>query len=357
MAAACSPNSQPSSSATPTPTPTLTTATAATSTSPSRPRSVAVSRASRPPTPNYLGRKPSKLVDTAVVGAAGDIACPSLNPRDWSDEERQSGSYACKYPETASLLATLRPDAVLPLGDTQYPSGALPTYRSSYDPTWGRFKAITYPVVGNHEYGTPNAEGFYTYFGNLLGDADTGYYSYDLGSWHVVALNSQCEQIGGCQTGSAEQRWLKADLAAHPAKCTLAYWHEPRFSSGIHGSNTDFTDFWSTLTAAGADVVLSGHDHEYERFEPLDADGKPDAKHGMTEFVVGTGGDSLGQFHGLERGSVAQIPRPDPTNPRRYLTPAHYGIIALTLGPNSFSWKFNPIEKMKPLDSGTTRCH
>ena len=328
---------------------------------PSRAPTTSESTSSSPPpassSPDFYGRKPTAHSGTALVGAAGDIACPSLDRKDWSAEELRDGAYACKYQATADLLTALRPDAVLALGDTQYPSGALGRFRSSYGPTWGKFKAITYPVVGNHEYGTPHAEGFFTYFGALLGEADTGYYSYDLGSWHMVALNSECTHIGGCQTGSPEQRWLKADLAAHPAKCTLAYWHEPRFSSGTHGSNTEFSDLWSTLTKAGADVVLSGHDHDYERFEPLDADGTPDPKHGLTEIVVGTGGDSLGQFHGLERGSLVQIPKADPASPKTYLIPPHYGILALTLGPAEFSWKFEPIDTTRALDSGTAHCH
>ena len=305
----------------------------------------------------FLGRKPTAKSDTAVVGAAGDIACPSLKPQDWSAEERRDGAYACKYQATAALLGRLRPDAVLALGDTQYPSGSLVTYRSSYDPTWGKFKAITYPVVGNHEYGTPDADGFFDYFGSLFGVADTGYYSYDLGSWHMIALNSECTHVGGCQAGSAEQRWLQADLAAHPSKCTLAYWHEPRFSSGTHGSNTEYTALWSTLSAAGADVVLSGHDHDYERFAPLASDGTLDPKRGLTEFVVGTGGDSLGALHGLEHGSVVQIPKPDPADRRKNLIPATYGILAITLGRGEFSWKFNPIGNGGALDSGTARCH
>jgi hypothetical protein len=294
----------------------------------------------------YVGRKPSARQDTAVIGAAGDIACPSLNRAGWSDEELRDYRNSCRYPATADLLAALHPDAVLPLGDNQYPDGALASYRSAYNSTWGKLKMITYPVVGNHEYGSPGAHGFFAYFASVLGSNHEGYYSYDLGSWHVIALNSECTQpdIGGCQAGSDEERWLKADLAAHPAACTLAYWHQPRFSSGNHGSNTDYRAFWEDLYAAGVDVVLNGHDHDYERFQPLRPDGRIDPAQGITEFVVGTGGASLSRFHGRELGSAVQVS-------------GMYGVLGLTLGPGQFSWKFLSASEQPSPDGGSARCH
>src|SRR5207245_4759418 len=135
----------------------------------------------------------------------------------------------------ADLLMALHPDVVLDLGDNAYGSGSLTQYQDSYDPSWGRLKAVTRPVPGNHEYLTHGAAGYFAYFGAAAGDPTAGYYSYDVGAWHMVALNSNCSAVGGCQQGSAQESWLRADLAAHPAACTLAYWHQPRFSSGEHG--------------------------------------------------------------------------------------------------------------------------
>ena len=158
--------------------------------------------------------------------------------------------------------------AVLLLGDIQYEDGAYSKFLASYDPSWGRVKSITKPAPGNHEYQSGSAADYYRYFGAAAGDPAKGYYSYDLGGWHLVALNSNCSFVGGCGAGSPQEQWLRADLAAHPASCTLAYWHHPRFSSGAHGSDATYTAFWQALYDANAEVVLVGHDHDYERFAP-----------------------------------------------------------------------------------------
>jgi hypothetical protein len=160
---------------------------------------------------------------------------------------------------------------VLMLGDGSYEDGTLAQYQSFYDPTWGRFKSITHPATGNHEYQTPDAQGYFQYFGAAAGDPRLGYYSYDIGTWHMIVLNSNCYKFaGGCGANTAQVKWLHNDLATHPNACTLAYWHHPHFTSGFsaddNGGHNVTTAFWNELYNAGADVVLNGHDHDYERF-------------------------------------------------------------------------------------------
>ena len=197
----------------------------------------------------------------AVLIAAGDIAdCTSTG-----DEA------------TAAILDTLRGTVVV-LGDNAYPSGTDANYANCYDPTWGRHKARTRPTPGNHEYRTAGAGGYFRYFGAAAGDPEKGYYSYTLGDWHIVVLNtnSNCADIR-CGTGSAQLGWLRDDLAANPAKCTLAYWHHPRFNSGSHhGNNGNIGPFWRVLYEHGVDVVLNGHEHLYERFAPQSPDAQAD---------------------------------------------------------------------------------
>lgn len=227
-----------------------------------------------------------------VIAAAGDIACePTMNS---NINGRQAGQ-TCHMQATSDLLMAQRFEAVLALGDLQYEDGALVKFQKSYDLTWGRVKAITHPAVGNHEYGTPGAAGYFSYFGGAAGAKDKGYYSFDIGAWHLIALNANCTKVG-CQAGSAQEQWLKADLAKHPAKCTLAYWHQPRFSSALHGNNAATDAFWQDLYQAGAEIVLNGHDHDYERFAPQTPAAIADPQRGIREFVVGTGGKSLYPF-------------------------------------------------------------
>jgi hypothetical protein len=282
----------------------------------------------------------TKKEPSVMLVAAGDIACNPINPRFNS----QNGTTtSCRQRATSDLIGALRPTAVMPLGDTQYQRGTYSGYLGSYAPTWGRFLSITHPVVGNHEYQSPNAQGYYRYFGAAAGDPNKGYYSFDVGTWHVVVLNSECKFVGGCSAGSAQERWLRSDLAAHPAHCTLAAWHEPRWSSGEHGTNPIFDAFWRDLYAAGADIVLNGHDHDYERFAPLDPSGRVDAQRGIREFVVGTGGDGLRPSRNIAFGSEV---RANTT----------FGVLALTLGPAGFDWRFVPA-KSGFTDSGHGDCH
>ena len=210
-----------------------------------------------------------------VLLAAGDIAsCAS------------SGDEA-----TAALLDSLG-GTIAALGDIVYDSGTSQEFATCYHPSWGRHKSRTRPAVGNHEYVTPGGAGYFGYFGDAAGDPSKGYYSYELGSWHVVVLNSNCAQVG-CGVGSPQEQWLRADLAAHPTACTLAYWHHPRFSSSnVHGNHPELEPLWWALYEHGADIVLSGHDHNYERFAPQDSNGALDWDRGIRQFVVGTGGRS-----------------------------------------------------------------
>jgi hypothetical protein len=231
---------------------------------------------------------------------------------------------------------------VLVLGDVQYEDGTLSRYQESYDLSWGRLKSITRPAVGNHEYRTAGASGYFSYFGAAAGDKTKGYYSYDLGAWHLIALNSNCTYVGGCGVGSPQEQWLKADLAAHPNVCTLAYFHHPRFSSGQHGSDASYDVFWNSLYAAGVEVVLNGHDHIYERFAPQNPRGGADPN-GIQQFIVGTGGK--------EHTSIASV---QPNSAARNTDT--FGFLKLTLHPTSYDWQFVPETGKTFTDSGSRNC-
>lgn len=290
----------------------------------------------------FLGAKPVRSADAVTVGAVGDIACPPDAAGLGEDEVGQLRP--CRQQVTADLMRAVAPDAVLVLGDNQYPNGSVARYQGGYDRTWGQFKSITYPVPGNHEYGSPGAQGYFGYFGAAAGPSGLGFYSHDLAGWHLIALNAECDHVGGCGSGSPEERWLAADLATHPAACTLAYWHQPRFSSGTHGSDPTYDAFWRDLYAAGAEIVLNGHDHDYERLAPLTPDGTADPARGIREFVVGTGGDSHYRFHTITQGSEVRIAE-------------SFGVLKLTLRPGSYDWRFVSEPGALAADSGTGTCH
>ena len=264
----------------------------------------------------------------AVLIAVGDIAGCETN----GDEA------------TAALVEGL-PGTVAILGDTAYPAGSPEEFANCFDPSWGRFKDRTRPAVGNHEYLTAGAIGYFDYFGSAAGEAGLGYYSYDLGAWHIVVLNSECWQVGGCGRDDPQGKWLVSDLAAHPELCTLAYWHSPRFSSGHHGSSDIVEAYWDTLYQAGADIVLTGHDHDYERFAPQDSLGRADPEAGIREFVVGTGGFSHYPFPGA----------PLPNSEVRDATA--FGVLVLTLSEAGYEWQFVPVEGKTFTDSGSGACH
>jgi hypothetical protein len=275
-----------------------------------------------------------------VIVAAGDIAC---GPADKLGNDTSGELSVCRQMATSDLVLAIHPTAVLELGDNQYPVGRYLSYEHYFGPSWGRFDAISRPVPGNHEYLSRDANGYYRYFGASAGDPGRGYYSYDLGHWHLIALNAECAFIGGCSAGSPEERWLAADLRQHPAACILAYWHQPRFSSGQHGDEPVYDAFWRDLFAAHADAVLNGHDHDYERFAPQDPSGHADPA-GIREFVVGTGGKSHYRFKHIKPNSVV---RNDTAS----------GVLVMTLHPDSYSWRFESAGSGSFRDSGTARCH
>jgi hypothetical protein len=293
-------------------------------------------------------RAAAEPAPTVTVAAAGDIAC---DPGSASFNGGSGTPSACRQRYTSDLLLDPGLDAVLPLGDLQYSNATLAKFKQSYDPSWGRVKSITRPVPGNHEYKTASAAGYFDYFNGTgvangpAGRRGKGYYSFDLGDWHLIALNSECSQVaGGCAEGSPQNDWLEADLAAHPSDCTLAYWHNPRFSSGSeHGDDPAMAPFWKDLYAARAEVVLNGHDHSYERFRPQTPARVANAQ-GIREFVVGTGGKSLTPF-----GTV---------KPHSVVRQAHtYGILELTLRPGGYTWRFVPEAGKTFTDTGTGSCH
>jgi hypothetical protein len=244
---------------------------------------------------------------------------------------------------TANLLDAI-PGTVFTTGDNAYDSGTDGEYAYWYAPTWGRHKDRTMPSPGNHEYNTVGAAGYFNYFGAAAGDPTKGYYSYDLGAWHIVVINSNCDQVGGCGSGSPQEQWLRLDLAAHPAPCTVAYWHHPLFSSGQHGNDPSVQALYQALYDYGADVVLNGHDHNYERFAPQDPGGNLDTARGIREFVLGTGG--AGHYNW-------GIPQPN-SEVRNNTT---FGVMKLTLHPSSYDWEFVPEAGETFTDSGSEPCH
>jgi hypothetical protein len=240
---------------------------------------------------------------------------------------------------TALLLDALGPNAVLTAGDNAYDDGSSAQYTQYYEPTWGRHKAKTYPTPGNHEYQTAGASGYFGYFGSRAGTSGQGYYSYDLGAWHMIALNSEISH----GTSSAQLSWLRSDLAASSARCVLAYWHKPRFTAGNYSDMSEYQPFWDALYAANADVVINGHDHNYQRYVPLNPSGARDDARGLREFVVGTGGRSHYSIRADSRREAADG--------------GTYGVLGLTLRATGYDWRFVAEAGKTFTDSGSAACH
>jgi Calcineurin-like phosphoesterase len=287
----------------------------------------------------------AKAVADPVIMAAGDIAC---DPTDEGYNGGAGSADRCHQQATSDLLVSTPLDAVLPLGDIQYDSATTARINAVYAPTWGRVKSISRPTPGNHETG--GAAAYFDYFNGVgvpdgpAGPRGKGYYSFDVGAWHLVSLNSNCASVS-CSAGSEQESWLRADLAAHPASCTLAYWHHPRYSSGHDGSNAFMQPLWEALQDAQAELVLSGHSHDYERFAPLDRNGDVDGAGGIRQFVVGTGG----AFFTGGLGSLAphsEVAQNDT-----------FGVLKLTLHPSSYDWQFVPDASGTFTDSGSQPCH
>jgi hypothetical protein len=274
----------------------------------------------------YDGRS-ARAATRAVLVGAGDIAnCSTTTDK-----------------ATAKLLDNIS-GKVFTSGDNAYASGTAAQFKNCYAPTWGRHKARTKPSVGNHEYYTAGASGYFNYFGAAAGHRKKGYYSYNLGDWHVIALNSMCEKVGGCGATSPMVRWLKQDLSANPKACTIAYWHHPLFSSGHHGNSTKMKPSYQVLYNNNADVVVNGHDHDYERFAPQIPNGTLDTTRGIREFVVGTGGTYLRPFSDIKPNSQVRNANT-------------HGVLKLTLHATRYEWKFVPVAGRTFTDSGSKSCH
>jgi hypothetical protein len=270
---------------------------------------------------------------TFVLVGAGDIA-------------------SCKNPEgsraTAKLIEQI-PGTVFAAGDLAYEKGSAEDFKNCYDPAWGRFKERTKPALGNHEYVEPTASAYFQYWGAQAGPVGKGYYSYDLGDWHIVALNTNCDakDLGGCAAGSPQETWLKEDLAKHPKGCIAAYGHHALFSSGVlkkHAVHPELKQVWEDLYAAHADLVLAGHEHSYERFAPQDPEGKADPANGIREIVVGTGGRNHDPFGFTTPNSEI----------RDWET---FGVLKLTLSPGKYTWEFIAEEGKTFHDTGSGVCH
>jgi hypothetical protein len=267
--------------------------------------------------------------DPVLVGAGDVASCDDL-----------AGAEA-----TAKLIDKI-PGTVFVAGDLAYPDGSDAQFAKCYGPTWGRFKDRTRPAPGNHEYHSDGASGYARYFGSAAGDPKKAYYSYDLGTWHILALNSECEFVGGCDAESPQGRWLRQDLAQHPAACTLAYFHKPLFSSGAsHGNDAAMIPLWAALYSAHADVIINGHDHDYERFAPQDTAGHADPRTGIREFVAGTGGKNSHRTFGVIQPN-SETHQADT-----------FGVLKLTLHASTYDWEFVPEAGKTFHDSGTDSCH
>jgi hypothetical protein len=283
-----------------------------------------------------------------VVAAAGDIAC---DPADASYNSGYGTTTKCRQGYVAGLLDNTLA-GILALGDNQYEAGTLSTFGQVYGPTWGQFSAITHPIAGNHEYNTSAATGYFDYFNGAgrstgpAGKRGAGWYSYDIGSWHLIALNSNCDDVGGCGSGSAQDSWLRSDLSAHTNKCTLAYWHHPRWTSGGEGggNSTFMSQLYKDLYNANADLLLVGHDHDYERFAPQDPNAVVNQSRGIREFVVGSGGKSHHGWGTLARNSEVR-------------NNATFGVLRLVLKPAGYDFRFVPEQGASFTDAGSGTCH
>jgi len=262
--------------------------------------------------------------DAAVLWAVGDV-----------------GDCGSSGDEETAKLPGASPGTVAILGDVAYESGTEQQFADCYGASWGGLRDRTRPVPGNHDYRTAGAAPYFAYFGDLAGDPTRGYYSYDLGSWHIVALNSNCDAVGGCGEGSPQLDWLADDLARSNARCTLAYWHHPLVSSGVHGNDPRMRTAFDQLDRVGADVVLAGHDHDYERFAPQDSSGSATAN-GVRQFVVGTGGKSLRGFTRVRANSEVRLSR-------------DFGVLRLTLEASGYRWDFITVGG-EVIDSGSSTC-
>lgn len=278
--------------------------------------------------PNATTTTPSTSSQPTTTGSTGDVMVVAAG------DIAKSGTQDSPAMKTGQLISKLAPDAVLMLGDAAYDQGSAEDFRTKYAPTWGNFLAITKPVPGNHEYYTKNAAAYFDYF------KVPEYYSYDMGAWHLIALNSEID----ISDNSPQMKWLRNDLAIHKNACTLAYYHTPRFSTGKHGDNKAVSGLFEELARNNVDVILNGHDHSYQRWARLGIDGAPNAISGTREFVVGTGGT-----HTLTA-----------TSPRLGLEATNFttqGVLQLKLRADGYDWNYLVANGEAFTDSGNEACH
>lgn len=272
------------------------------------------------------------------IVAVGDILCSNQN----------LGS-SCQEDGIAKLIKDINPQAILIPGDSQYEKGTSFEYQKYFESFLGKYKEKIYPAPGNHDYYIPKASGYYDYFNGVgkydgrVGSRDQGFYSFNLENWHIISINSNCADIGGCQKGSVQEKWLLSDLQKNKLPCILAFWHEPRFSSGPHGSNLIFKDIWTDLYNSKADIIINGHDHDYERFKMQDPEGKEDEK-GIREFVVGTGGSLLYRLMNIEKNSEVS-------------DSSSHGVLELKLYSDKYDWNFWAVEGDNFKDTGSNLCN
>jgi hypothetical protein len=301
-------------------------------TSPAGSQAAPVPNAAPPAKHRTHGPAPRRKPETVLLVGAGDIAgCKNIE-----------GAQA-----TAKLVEQFPGAAVFAAGDVVYERGTAEEFRDCYGPTWGKFKERTRPALGNHEYGVPGAAPYFAYWGDKAGPVGKGYYSYEVGAWHIVVLNTNCKVIGGCDVGSPQEVWLKEDLAQHPNACIIAYGHHALFSSGVfkaHAVHTEVKPLWDDLYAGHADLFFAGHEHSYERFAPQNPEGQLDPQNGITLIVVGTGGRS----HEILGPAMAN------SELRNWDT---YGIMKVELSPTSYKWEFIPEAGKTFRDSGSGTCH
>jgi hypothetical protein len=296
---------------------------------------------------NHASSQPSASPGTKgiVVVAAGDFACDPASP---SFNQGRGVALECHMLATSDLAISLKPAAVFILGDSQYESGAADAFQKSWVYSWGgkELRDITYPAVGNHEYQTKDASGYFDFFGARAGDRGKGYYSLNLGTWHIVALNTggndRCKPIS-CAKGSDQEKWLREDLQRNSSSCTLAFWHRPLVTSGLHRNATEVKPFWRDLYNANADLILNGHSHHYERFAAQNPDAVADPELGITQFIVGTGGRNLKSFWRKQTNSLVRMGK-------------SFGVLKLELLEKSYTWEFIS-EHGQVLDNGSGQCH
>jgi hypothetical protein len=293
------------------------------------------------PTPTFTPTPTPITNQSITVAAVGDMV---------PGKDTICSVAGCKQKEVSDVIISMKPDAYLALGDVQYEGGAYNDFLNYYDPSYGRFKDKTFPAVGNHEYSVPKASGYFDYYNGIgkttgnAGDRDKGYYAYNLGSWRLYVLNSNCSQVGGCAADSAQGKWLQADLNANPKKCSLLYTHHPYWVSQTGYNNPSLRPLVQMFYNSGGEVMLTGHSHFYERFAPMDSNGTLNETKGVRQFVVGTGGKNVYQPNSIQPNSLVRDGKT-------------FGALKLVLNSNNYEWKFQPIVGQTFTDAGTDVCH